>query len=110
VDLLLLITIDCMRAEAFRESVTPRLAELAKSGRAMTRAYSGGSRTRISLPILQHGYRGSVPVAHHLGAKGIDSTMVVGLSDRSVIRLVSTGFTNVLAPTEGKWSAREVTD
>lgn len=109
VDRLVLITIDCLRTDALRPEVMPRLHALAAQGLALTRLYSGGSQTLMSLPLMQRGSDTGLPAATRLGRRGITSSAIIGyftLADAAA------GFNLVQVPNAYKqrWSASEVTE
>ncbi len=127
IDRVILVTIDCMRYEAMRRDVMPNTVAFAARGVVMSRLYSGGSRTHLSLPLIQRGSDDASPVARRLLAAKVTSTAILGYIDVAMRGIVE-GFkvissaTNkvpwmpamsVLGPTdpsEGRFDARVITD
>ena len=91
VDLALLISIDCLAADAFTPEVMPRLTEYARRGVVFSRLYAGGSRTHLSLPLMQRASDRSLPVTTRLAAAGVLSTAVLGYFDQHMDDIVA-GF------------------
>ena len=91
VDLALLITVDCLASDAFTPEVMPRLTEYARRGVVFTRLYSAGSRTHLSLPLMQRASDRSLPVTTRLAAAGVLSTAVLGYYDQHMGEIVA-GF------------------
>jgi hypothetical protein len=90
-DLALLITVDCLASDAFTPEVMPRLHEYARRGVVFSRLYAGGSRTHLSLPLMQRGADRSPPVTSRLAAAGVLSTAVLGYYDHDMGDIVA-GF------------------
>ncbi len=127
IDRVVLITIDCMRYEAMRRDVMPHLIAFAQKGVTFARLYSGGSRTHISLPLVQRGSDDAPPASRRLLAAGVTSTAILGYLDGAMRDIVD-GFKvisstlnrvpwmpamSVLGPTDpndGRFDARLVTD
>jgi hypothetical protein len=91
IDLALLVTVDCLASDAFTPEVMPRLTEYARRGVVFTRLYAGGSRTHLSLPLMQRASDRSLPVTAHLAAAGVLSTAVLGYYDQHMGDIVA-GF------------------
>jgi hypothetical protein len=91
VDLALLITVDCLASDAFTPEVMPRLTEYARRGVVFSRLYAGGSRTHLSLPLMQRASDRSLPVTTRLAAAGVLSTAVLGYFDQHMDDIVA-GF------------------
>jgi hypothetical protein len=127
IDRVILVTVDCMRGDAFRHDLMPKLSEFAKRGLVMQRMYSGGARTHLSLPLLQRGSDDAVPVAKRLAPVGVTSIAVLGYMDEPM-KHISAGFKLITStintvpwhpelnflgpadPTEGRFDARIITD
>jgi hypothetical protein len=90
-DLALLITVDCWSSDAFTPQVMPRLTEYAHNGLTFTRLYAGGSRTHLSLPLLQRATDRAIPITSRLSSKGVLSTAVMGYYDAQLEEVVA-GF------------------
>jgi choline-sulfatase len=114
VDLVLLVTIDCMRADALRPEIMPHVTALASQGVTMTRAYSVGASTLVSLGFVQRPNGVNDPtVAARLAELGIESTLVFsygfGADHRADVFL--NGFTKTeLADATSRFDAATVTD
>jgi len=109
-DFVLLVTIDCFRADALAPETAPNLWRLAERGTRMTRMHSAGSKTTDSLPFLQRTDLTAESVATRLGSMGIGSTAVIGYGGGSP-KIVS-GFDRKHAPDVygDRWTAEAVTD
>jgi arylsulfatase A-like enzyme len=60
---LLVITVDCMRADYLKEEITPKLCNLGKQGTVYSRAYANGCGTPDSFPAIMAS-RVNSPFAH----------------------------------------------
>lgn len=111
VDRLVLITIDCLRADAIRPDRTPRLAALAARGLSFSRMYAAGSQTAISLSLIQRGADAAPPVAQRLARRGVRTAAILSF-DLPVVPELLRGFDVVQAvdAQTARWSAKEVTD
>jgi arylsulfatase A-like enzyme len=112
VDRVVLVTIDCLRADALRPDVMPRLARLAADGLTMTRLYAGGSSTLRSLPLIQRGRLGGAAVAERLAAHGVRTALVFPFRSTELRPEVAPGFRSLHAPEKPvhRWSASDATD
>jgi hypothetical protein len=108
--LVLLLSIDALRNDAFRPRLMPQLTALAGQGLWLQRTYAAGTRTVVSLPITQRGWMGGVPVAQRAAAAGVRTALVFGVNGPPVLAQVEPGFDKVLSPTTKRWDARAVTD
>ena len=64
---------------AQRNRALPAMALTALAGpRETARLYAAGSRTHMSLPLMQRASDRSLPVTTHLAAAGVVSTAVLG--------------------------------
>lgn len=111
VDRFVLITIDCLRADALRFEVMPRLDALAARGLTFTRLYSGGSHTLASLPLTQRGHDRGEPAAARLARHGVTSTLI-GSYFSEVPLEYGGGFDDIEIPgrQQLRWDAAEITD
>ncbi len=109
-DLLLLVSIDCMRADALGPETTPNLWRFAARGARMTGMHSAGSKTIDSLPFLQRPDPSAQPIAARFGRMGITSTAIVAIALGA--QEIWSGFGRKVAPeTNGeRWPAPVVTD
>jgi arylsulfatase A-like enzyme len=111
VDLVLLITIDALRYEAFRPDITPNLVRLGLSGITFTRLYAAGTSTHTSTGLIQRGDSHGRALASRFAELGIRTGAVLPIRDRVFAGNVE-GFADVARPTleKERWGAREVTD
>jgi hypothetical protein len=108
IDLVLIITVDCLRADMF-QSAMPRLVEHAAHGITFTRMYAGGTRTAGSMPIIATGGEGP-PLARRLKSAGVDSTLVLGVNYQTLIDTIGVGMSEVVVDRDQMWTnAVEVT-
>jgi membrane-anchored protein YejM (alkaline phosphatase superfamily) len=84
IDLALLISIDCLATDAFTPAVMPRLVEYARRGVVFSRLYAAGSRTHLTLPLLQRASDRATPVSMRLADAGVVSTAVLGYFDHNM--------------------------
>jgi hypothetical protein len=112
VDTVVLITIDTFRADALNDTVTPRLATLARSGLHLTRVYSGASSTLHSLALALRGSDKAPPFAERLLDNGIATRAQFAYFDPRLEATFFPGFAESHAPTEKerRWSARVLID
>jgi membrane-anchored protein YejM (alkaline phosphatase superfamily) len=107
IDLLLLVTIDCLREKDFRSDTMPALSRFARRGLLLARTYSAGTRTSVSLSLLHHRMISERPsVAERLTAERIESTLIMSLAEPAY----GEGFTRFDTPAQEWYSAKEVTD
>jgi Sulfatase len=110
VQLVLLVTIDCWRYDAFRPDVMPHLWELFRHGLVFDRLYTGGSRTRLSLPLVMRGSDDGPPLPARLKAEPIRAMALFGYTDEKLNREVLAGFDEKYVPAHERWTARELTN
>ena len=113
IDRVVLITIDCARWDVMRKEVVPRLWDLSERGIRFGRMYSAGSRTIVSLPLIQTGAEGSPPLAARLAKAGVSTTAIFAVHDnQSLDKFVLSGFQDIKWPTfeVRRWDAAHVTD
>jgi hypothetical protein len=109
IDLVLLITVSCLRADAFSLAM-PRLAEHATRGITFDRMYAAGTRTAIALPLIATGSAEGMPLAQRLRPAGVTSTLVLGVNYQALIDAVGPGMNEVIVDREQTWTnAVEVT-
>lgn len=107
VDLVVLITIDALRADALTSALMPNLTAAASRGFAFTNSYAGSTRTSQSLPLLQRGQRGGQPLGLRLAGHGIVTSAVVADHDLEGTEAIAKTFAHVDTPAQGRWSAAE---
>jgi hypothetical protein len=98
IDRVVLVTIDCLRADAFTPEVTPSMVRLAGRGVRFTRMYSQGGRTAMSLPYVLRGDVEAPSVAQILGGEGVTTTAVFGYRHSTLESNVFDGFQRVVRP------------
>jgi hypothetical protein len=108
--LVLLVTIDCWRHDSFRPDVMPHLWELFRHGLSFDRLYTGGSRTRLSLPLVMRGSDDGAPLPVRLKAAQIRAMALFGFTDDKLNREVLAGFDEKYVPAHARWNARELTN
>jgi hypothetical protein len=109
IDLVLMITVDCLRADIFH-SAMPRLNEHAARGITFSRMYAGGTRTAGSMPIIANGGGEGLPLAQRLKPAGVTSTLVLGVNYPTLIDTIGVGMSEVIVDHDQMWTnAVEVT-
>ncbi len=111
VDLVLLITVDCLREEDFRPDIMPRTLALSRTGLRFTRAYAAATSTRVATRMMQRSLDESLPVAERLRQAGVPSTAVISLR-HGIFDVPLERFTEVRVPPRGiwRWDANRTTD
>jgi hypothetical protein len=71
VDLLLLVIIDALRADALTDELMPKLTRAMKGAARFDRAYAGATATAASVPLMHIPAAGARPVARTLVERGI---------------------------------------
>jgi arylsulfatase A-like enzyme len=108
IDLVLLITVDCLRADAVPLAM-PRLRELASKGVTFERMYGGGTRTAASMPLIATGGSG-LRLGTKLKAAGVGTSLIMGVNYPYLSADIGTDFDHVVLDTEKMWiSAVDVT-
>jgi hypothetical protein len=110
VPLVLLITMDSVRAEVLRPEAMPQLSAAATEALVLRKTYSAGTRTIVSLPWLQRGWRDGAALAGRATAAGVRTALVFGANVPAVLAQVREGFEEVLVPQEPRWDAHTVTE
>jgi hypothetical protein len=77
VDLVVLITIDTLRADAFTPALLPRTFAALPGAAHFDRAYAAGPNTAMAMPSIHKPQRGAPFVAETLKQRGIDTRAVV---------------------------------
>lgn len=109
VPLVVVVTIDCLRYDAFRPDVMPHLTAFAERGVLFRRLYSAGTRTITSMRLMDRGSNRAPTVAAQLGAVGIDSTAIFPLAGEGLDSALFAGFTTRLF-SEDRWNAAKTTE
>lgn len=109
IDTVVLVTIDCWRADAFLPEVMPRLTALAAHGLTLDLMYATGAFTRRSVLNLHHVNRRDVSVATTMAAAGISSTGIFPFS-QPIFRPFLDGFGETHVSADERWDAVRVTD
>jgi hypothetical protein len=109
IELVLLITIDCLRADLF-QSAMPRLAEYGTRGVTFSRMYAAGTRTGTAMPLIATSSGDNLPLARRLGPAGVSSTLVLGVNYPTLIEALGPGMSDVVVDRDQMWTnAVEVT-
>jgi choline-sulfatase len=108
-DLVLLITVDCLRADVVPLAM-PRLVERETRGVYFDRMYSGGTRTAASMPLIATGGSGGTPIGVRLRDAGVHSSLVLGVNYPTLVDRIGSGVDEVVLDKDQMWiSAVEVT-
>ena len=112
VDRVVLITIDCLRQDAFRAKTMPRLTELAARGLTFTRAYAAGSRTNLSLPLIHRVTDAGPNIVLQLSRAGVKVDAVVGFRNNPITESFDADFPDIEQPQvdRERFTAEDVTD
>jgi hypothetical protein len=102
-DLVLLITVDCLRADIFF-SAMPRIGEYAAHGLTFSRLYAAGTRTAAAMPLLATGGRDGQPLAEKLKPAGVTSTLILGVNYPTLIDGIGPGMNEVIVDHDRKWA------
>lgn len=102
-DLVVLITIDCLRASALTPVNAPRIWALAQRGLLLSRNYAGATNTIDSTILLQRGYDQARPLPMKLHAAGVTSTAIMPV--RPPVPTMFRGFDRLLVPGTERWDA-----
>ena len=78
IDIVVLLTIDTLRADIVTPQRMPHLHEFVSTGIVFERAYAASSRTEASLPALLWADRGAPRVIDELQAAGVQTSIVLG--------------------------------
>ena len=98
VDRVLLVTIDCARADTLRADVMPELTAFATRGITFDRLYAGATRTAASLPLMMRGTLSATPLAAILGREKIPSAAIVAWRDDAHSASTMQDFTRQTLP------------
>jgi len=110
VDRVVLLTIDCWRADAFNEPTTPNLTRLGRRGVVMDRMTATGTYTEMALAFVQRIRPDEPTVGELLARAGVPSTALLPPQIGTAVSLVR-GYTTVsLEAYSGRPSADELTD
>jgi hypothetical protein len=110
IDLVLLVTIDCWRRDAFRPDVMPHLWEWAHHNLVLSRLYTGGSRTKWSLPLVMRGSDSGTPLPVRLKQAGVRPMALFGYEDSLLNLQVLAGFDEKYVPAHARWKAGDLTN
>jgi Sulfatase len=110
IDLVLLVTIDCWRKDAFRPDVMPHLWEWARHNLLLSRLYTGGSRTKWSLPLVMRGSDDGTPLPVRLKKAGVRPMALFGYTDPQLNYQVLAGFDEKYVPAHARWKASDLTN
>ena len=110
VDLVVLATIDALRADSLTPRLMPNYCAVGSLGITFERAYSNGTRTAITLPLAQKNYRDGVPLATRLFNAGIKTTAVIADSGLEGTAAIATTYELVVKPDHGRWQGLQATE
>jgi choline-sulfatase len=110
VDLVVLVTIDALRADAISPGSMPNLVTAGARGLVFTDTYASSTRTSQSLPLLQQSHRGGQPLGLRLASHGIATTAVVADHDLEGTETIAKTFARLSAPERGRWPAQAATE
>jgi hypothetical protein len=108
-DLVIVVSIDCLRGDALTPELMPNVWRLAARGVRMSRMYSEATKTTYSLPFLQRPALADAPVAVQLRTLGVTSTAIVSTDVGTDASRASFDRSFGPASTE-RWTAGHVTD
>jgi arylsulfatase A-like enzyme len=98
VQVLLLVTVDALRAEALRPDLMPAVWARAQRGLRFERLYAGGTRTIVSLPLITRGRKGGQTIARRLQQRGWRTVMVSSVAEPETELMHGPGLDRVVAP------------
>jgi Sulfatase len=112
VDLVVLVTVDCLRYDSLTPELTPRLQRLAQSGISLSHLYAAAADTIKSLPLMLRGSDGAPTIGERLRRGHIDSTALFATHNPRIGPVVLAGFDHAHTPTddEDRWTAAQLTD
>ena len=109
IDLVILVTVDALRADVLAPHLMPNLFARAQRGLVFERAYASSTRTAQSLPLLQQSHRGGKPLGLRLSSQGIATTAVVADHDLEGTEAIAKTFARIHTPERGRWQAAQAT-
>jgi hypothetical protein len=109
IDLVVLATVDALRADSLRPDLMPRLFAAALSSIQFERGYSSGTRTSVTLPLVQSGGLPGMPLGRRLAAAKIATSIVVADAEMEGLVAVAPSFERVVTPGRGRWAGLETT-
>jgi hypothetical protein len=101
VDLVLLITVDCLRADMVSLAM-PHLVERAARGLTFDRMYAGGTRTAASMPLIVTGGT-SLTLGTKLKESDIGSSLIMGVNYPVLASTIGAGFDHLVLDSEHMW-------
>ena len=107
--LVVVVTIDCWRFDAFRPDVMPNVTAFADRGVTFQRLYSAGTRTIVSMRLMDRSQDLAPTIATQLGASGVDSTAIFSVFSTTLNPALFVGFTTKKYPA-ARWDAATTTD
>jgi hypothetical protein len=110
VDLVVLATVDALRADSLTPRLMPNYFAAGSLGIAFERAYSNGTRTSITLPLAQKNYRGGEPLATRLFKAGIETTAVIADAGLEGTAAIARTYERVVKPDQGRWQGLQATE
>jgi hypothetical protein len=110
IDLVVLATVDALRADSLVPSLMPHLVAASAGGVLFERAYSSGTRTSVTLPLVQTGSRKGLPLGKRLASAGVATSIVVADAGMEGLDAMAPSFERVVTPTKGRWPGVDATD
>jgi len=96
IDLVILVTVECWRADYLNQELMPRLWQIASRGILFSRGYAGGSSTALSLPVLLRSIPDGPWLSSRLRTEGITASAVVSIEGKDdLINARAMGFQSV---------------
>ena len=109
VDLVVLVTVDALRADSLTPQLMPRLTAAAARGILFEKSYACGTRTMVSLPLMQSAHRGGMSLADRLETQYIVTTAVIGDHLLEGNEVLARCFDRLVMPSQGRWQGGEAT-
>jgi hypothetical protein len=110
IDLVVLATVDALRADSLQPSLMPHLVAAGTRGVFFERGYSSGTRTSVSLPLVQTGSRKGLPLGKRLARAGVATSVVVADASMEGLEAIAPSFERVVTPPEGRWPGLDATE
>jgi hypothetical protein len=110
IDLVVLATVDALRADSLVPSLMPHLLAASAGGVFFERAYSSGTRTSVTLPLVQTGSRKGLSLGKRLASAGVATSIVVADASMEGLNAIAPSFERVVTPPKGRWPGTDATD
>lgn len=111
IDLVVLVTVDALRADALEPRLMPRLSALGEAGLVLERGYASGTRTGVSMPLMQQGPLDAPPLARRLSSAGMATSIVVAAHEFEMLDVMAKSFANTHVAGLGEhWPGKRTTE